>query len=642
MLPFVLTSPNQPNNNPVGHEFLGANGEILHIWNNYTTDDLHFLGDQGDDYYINLTSGIQLANAMNASGDVQWWAKNVFCGAAKINDEWQYYCTDTLPFQWNIDSDNATFVNVSGSRNVSFSGKTVEFYLTYHLERTDEMLTVTPRMVNRGDDISVPMAFGWHIRNIQIRMNASQNYLRILEDDHLDDGIPADILLSQSPLDLTYVNLDATWLSLWKYGFDTPTGYETLDMQWRNGTDTILAVRNATGQVNAPVTLIMKVGDSLPAGADRSTKILWKDRVVTCDPGITGPLSVQMNLTVNETAAGGRKKVNESATELDQVNFSIRWFKKPLEPAGRCNLYWDEAVFDDSGYSQIDYPYWDGGHQWSETQAISYCADAYGTPCGQNMMANNSPSVSAPRWYNLTFSCGGMHSYGSAQGAHLSAWTGGISTVENFSCYDRRIPRILSFLPANNTITNATTQIFTVNVSDDTMLQSVSIYINGIFNQSIDYPTINGLLYNTTTEFSATFPVDGIYNWSIRVNDTNYLEQHNMSLNWTLVVEHIVTDEAEARSAVDEGITNTIPDATIFTDRQLYTVNQAGVQEAGRFDKVALLSSQRWFFNYKTGSETLTGMSGIPTVVNVWENQSLTYSQIVQQVESLISQTVVS
>ena len=59
----------------------------------------------------------------------------------------------------------------------------------------------------------------------------------------------------------------------------------------------------------------------------------------------------------------------------------------------------------------------------------------------------------------------------------------------------------------------------------------------------------------------------------------------------------------------------------------------------GKFDKVAILGNQTWSFNYLTSGESYTNVNGLGIIVNIWENQTLSYSEIVAQVEGLINVT---
>jgi len=101
-------------------------------------------------------------------------------------------------------------------------------------------------------------------------------------------------------------------------------------------------------------------------------------------------------------------------------------------------------------------------------------------------------------------------------------------------------------------------------------------------------------------------------------------------------------NESEARQAIEEGINNTALNGEIIkTDQQIYIRYLDNTQSLGYFDKFTSKDNQTWVFNYVNSSETFTNITSLGNTVNVWENSSLTYSQIVEQVESFINETLI-
>lgn len=103
--------------------------------------------------------------------------------------------------------------------------------------------------------------------------------------------------------------------------------------------------------------------------------------------------------------------------------------------------------------------------------------------------------------------------------------------------------------------------------------------------------------------------------------------------------EFVYSNESEGRTAIEQGISNALSGATVLTDQQIYTRNLTNGQNLGRFDKVASYGSQRWAFNYKTGSENYTYMRNITPAFYVWENSDMTTADITDSVSNFISQT---
>ncbi|MBW2975427.1 hypothetical protein KY366_06930, partial [Candidatus Woesearchaeota archaeon] len=96
-----------------------------------------------------------------------------------------------------------------------------------------------------------------------------------------------------------------------------------------------------------------------------------------------------------------------------------------------------------------------------------------------------------------------------------------------------------------------------------------------------------------------------------------------------------------ASIAIEEGITISIPSATIYSDQQVYVRTVSNNQSLAVFDKVALYGTQRWAFNYVS----LPNESSIGTFYNLspvfyfLEMINLTKTEISRQVSSLINNT---
>jgi hypothetical protein len=127
------------------------------------------------------------------------------------------------------------------------------------------------------------------------------------------------------------------------------------------------------------------------------------------------------------------------------------------------------------------------------------------------------------------------------------------------------------------------------------------------------------------------------------VNNVSGTNENSLNDTWSEVLRFAYKNESDARNAIEQGIASSIPAALRFIDQFVYTVNATGSHSVGRFDTVAVLGNQTWAFNYLTGSEAFTLVNEIATGrrVNVWENRSLTYNQIVNQVGGKVNSTKV-
>ncbi|GAG90443.1 unnamed protein product, partial [marine sediment metagenome] len=148
----------------IGYELLD-NGDVLHIWN-------HF-----DSYYFDTDNGIQLTNHYD-----EYWSHNVMMLGYYNNDTWNLiYRTDNLSgFNQNIDSDDASFVNATLWKNLTYAGYDFQLAIRYHLGIDDNELTVTPYIKNIDDeDIPYILGFAWEINDIQIDMTTADDFIEI-------------------------------------------------------------------------------------------------------------------------------------------------------------------------------------------------------------------------------------------------------------------------------------------------------------------------------------------------------------------------------------------------------------------------------------------------------------------------------
>jgi hypothetical protein len=250
----ISSSEHQPNNNTVGYELLDSN-QVLHIWNTE------------DDYYFNATSGMQFTNHYE-----DYWSKNVFCGGYYNGDEWiKLACVDELPFTWSISTDNDTYINVTGYKDVTYSGYKVRFALRYHLKDEDDRMTVIPYMKNIGTkNIPVDLGFAWHIRNIQIDMQEENNSITVYDNK---DG---------------FYNLDLHGLNAQNksnvrdFILNNDDNGEHIHLSWNESIPYVLNVTSSPGQYNSPVTLGLKAG-TLNVGQEKKTELKWIDAKVYCD-----------------------------------------------------------------------------------------------------------------------------------------------------------------------------------------------------------------------------------------------------------------------------------------------------------------------------------------------------------------------
>jgi parallel beta-helix repeat protein len=243
-----LTDP--PGVSPlIGYELLDDDN-VLHIWNKYGS------------YYFDTSSGIQLTNHYN-----EYWSHNVLMLGYYNNDQWNLmYRTDELSgFNKDIDTDNETYVNVTMWKNLEYMGYDFRLAIRYYLGVDDNELTIIPYIKNIDQsDIPYVLGFGWEMKDIQIDMTTSGDYI----------DVNGSMYYLNQTLNNTYTDLSESEFYLTEN--ITETHFKSLYLKWNNSLNYKLQVKSREGQYNAPVTLFIRIG-TLVSGQEKYTKMYWYD-----------------------------------------------------------------------------------------------------------------------------------------------------------------------------------------------------------------------------------------------------------------------------------------------------------------------------------------------------------------------------
>lgn len=246
---FLIASEFQPNGSgPIGYELLD-NNNVVHIWNTY------------DDYYFYRDSGIQLTNHYQ-----DYWAENILCVGVNYQSNWIYECNDALPFNWNILTDEETYINITGFRDFTrtIQGNTYEIRYTirYHLKVHDTNLTWFISEKNIGNlDIPIDTGFAWHIRNIAIDGDSGDDFIQVGTHRRLLKG---DFNYQSSNLTETKIRL-----------IDIKS-QEELWFDWNENLNYLFDIRKMDNDNIADITLAINAGP-LNVGQEKHTAFHWYD-----------------------------------------------------------------------------------------------------------------------------------------------------------------------------------------------------------------------------------------------------------------------------------------------------------------------------------------------------------------------------
>ncbi len=242
--------------------------------------------------------------------------------------------------------------------------------------------------------------------------------------------------------------------------------------------------------------------------------------------------------------------------------------------------------------------------------------------------------------------------------------------VAPFGNYRSDIDWDLESIPNGGTIINATLSAFFETITTNKinlthMEKNSSQYTNDLSGNSKFYSDmLNGTVYsnysaqsNTTNIFvNFTFNQQGIndlnsafsgskrFSFGIHSDNSNDTisarDNSNSSRRPYMLITYDISNSS-ANEAIEEGIMNVIPGIPISSNQQIYLVNQNGEHYLGRFDKSTDKDNQTWAFNYFSGSESMINMSSLFNILNIWQNSSVNYTEIVNQVRAFINNTII-
>ncbi len=263
------SSVNYPTDNrTIGFEYLNSSGyvvvseaeaDVVHIWNTE------------DDYFFNKSSGTQWTNYFQS-----YWTQNVFCGTYELGN---WFClNDTNLFTWDIITDNETYVSYSGEYYIK--SKKLTLSINYSLNLNDENLSIGFKAINDGPQPISDLGFIWKIKDIKIGGNSEGDLIYLndsIYDEEGNDTSPNQNItstvfnLSNITDTLTFTNMNESYYSL----FDD-NGF--VKLYWNNSVDYTVEVENVSGQDNAEVTLLMKIG-TLGGRQSISRTLYWRDPI---------------------------------------------------------------------------------------------------------------------------------------------------------------------------------------------------------------------------------------------------------------------------------------------------------------------------------------------------------------------------
>jgi len=590
----------------LGYEYLD-NGNVLHMWNDY------------DDYYFNTSSGIQLTNHYS-----EYWTKNVLCiGYFNATDWDKIRCVDELiNFNQIVVSDGATFVNYTLWKNISYLSYNFKVTLRYNLELGKDKIRIQPFVTNLGIPIPQKLGFAWRVEDIRAGYTYEDDFLIVLNKSN---QITEYYNLSENQLNKVFTNVNI-------YPFyiidDIPAINESggsVLFEWDNNLIYRLLVKDEPAFYNAPVALAIQIG-SLGSGQELTTTFFWHDAVcsVNCQGGnsITGSSISCTNCT----------EIEPEDKKLMRCRVDTAIGDGSCTTSTGCKLKWQYNKTDQGG-AFVNIPDYDA-NIWTRIM------------CNATIGLNGCEigNASTDIWYSQYPVC--KEHYSTKVRCNFN--DNHITETLTFNCKDTLLPSH-HFESDNSSGSVQEGQL---------VMTGVRWFDNGTLDTAVLRTNKTGAWQNESylriTPSPACQELCDEENWkwaNITISTTGYGGKsicwqqwaNDTNNNWNMTMQarcfDVSANETRGDDAIVEGINNAIPTATIYTYQQVYTVNSTNSQTTGRFDKVAILNNQTWAFNYVTLGEDFTNLIRLRNTVVVWENQSLSYNQIVHQVELLINET---
>jgi len=261
-----------PEIKPVGIELI--NDSVYHIWNEI------------DDYYIDKITGVQLTNHYQ-----DYWSHNKWCVYLKLG-QWRKVCIDEFDWTWHTDTDNLTYVNLTGTANGRYAGGyEIDVFYEYYLKDGDTKIRIRPVIKNLKKDFDGYLI--WRIEDINISMTSENDTITSPEFYWLNET-----------LDLEYDNnVSGDYFRL----LDKST-QEYLDLFWDDyilkdsiqyDNNYTLKIKSETGQYNTPIELWSYIGE-LKSGSEFETKFWWIDGKPGYYPFIQIAITADSSLTINQ------------------------------------------------------------------------------------------------------------------------------------------------------------------------------------------------------------------------------------------------------------------------------------------------------------------------------------------------------
>lgn len=496
---------------------------------------LHFY-NINDDYYINLSSGIQLTNHYGV-----YWSKNIWCPAISGVGTYFSSCVDSLPLNMVISTDNSSYINITGTLNyatvISLVRYNLRFKLIYSLYENDTDLTIKSVVNNLGvNNFPRNLSFIWKITEVKISNDTANDFLVINNTYYNNKSVAS---FTSLPIQEIY------------YG-DNETS-ESLRLGWDNKLFLM-----AINKMNSSLTVYQS---GLSGSSSWIETFHWIDAICSWSVDLTAPFS-DPNITVDQSFIlsathsfsgtcpatgysdleyynGSIWGVMGTITALRNVGSPYAWFKRdPVVSESVTGII-------NGTYKARVFTYYNGVTQPSLEPTITVRNKPLSSVCSNYTTINISTTLSANSFlcYNITanhtvFNCNNYSIIGSQ---YLNDSLIVSRNTNNVTIKDCKLENNSNAILFNNTANMTLTNIFFGNTrwlidANNNLPEYVRLFSsNNVTINKINFSNIN--ILNATGDC-----IVGGYSKAFNVLSSTNIFINNVTIN---NVSHIIIQDSD-------------------------------------------------------------------------------------------------
>lgn len=144
---------------------------------------------------------------------------------------------------------------------------------------------------------------------------------------------------------------------------------------------------------------------------------------------------------------------------------------------------------------------------------------------------------------------------------------------------------------------------------------------------------------DTVEDFEGQLQGLAIFNKALTETEISDLYDQERNYNPYYAESSSTINETEAKSTILEAVNSLLVSPVVYYNQKVYTYDGSN-HDIATFDMFVTSGSQRWGFNYVDINQTFSNMSNLDQTFLVWENESLSSSELTAQITNFINSTM--